>query len=323
MWPHCQALCPSRHPAGRPRLWLDGGVLPAWGPPMSEGFPPRRVRTAGAEIFLRTGGRGPPLLLLHGYPQTHVIWHRVAPALARAFTLVCADLRGYGDSTKPEGGPAAYAKRVMAQDMVEVMAALGHDRFHLAGHDRGGRVTHRLCLDHPERVLKAAVLDIVPTRTVFAATDQALAMGYYHWFFLSQPAPLPERLIGAESLFYLHAKLGHWSGPKDLRWLDPAALAAYERSFADPAMIRATCDDYRAAATIDLEHDAADGERRIACPLLVLWGEQALMHRSFDVLDAWREKAAGPVTGRPLACGHYLPEERPAEVAAELAHFLA
>ena len=182
-------------------------------------------------------------------------------------------------------------------------------------------MAHRLCLDHPERVLRAAVLDIVPTRTLFAATDQALAMGYYHWFFLSQPAPLPERLIGADPLFYLRTKLGQWSGPKDTSWLDPAALAEYERCFANPETVRASCDDYRAAATIDLEHDAADQDRRIACPLLVLWGERALMHRSFDVLATWREKALGPVEGRALPCGHYLPEESPQEVIAEFQAF--
>jgi len=287
---------------------------------MLDHLEPRRIRTSGAEIFLRTGGQGPPLLLLHGYPQTHAIWHRVAAALAERFTLVCADLRGYGDSSKP-AGTAAYAKRAMALDMVEVMAVLGHDRFLLAGHDRGGRVAHRLCLDHPERVLRAAVLDIVPTATLFAAIDRALAMGYYHWFFLSQSAPLPERLIGAEPLFYLHAKLGQWSAAKDTSWLDPGALAEYERCFTQET-IRASCDDYRAAATIDLADDAADTERRIACPLLVLWGEQALMHNSFDVLATWREKAAGTVDGRALPCGHYLPEECPDDVASEFVRFL-
>ena len=289
---------------------------------MLERFAERRIRTTGTEIFLRTGGNGPPLLLLHGYPQTHVIWHRVAPALARSFTVVCADLRGYGDSGKPEGGPPAYAKRAMAQDMVEVMAALGHERFMVAGHDRGGRVAHRLCLDHPGRVARAAVLDIVPTRTVFAATDQALATGYYHWFFLSQPAPLPERLIGHERLFYLHAKLARWAGTQDLSWLDPAALGEYERCFT-PATIHASCDDYRAAATLDLADDAADEAARIACPLLVLWGELGLMHRSFDVLATWRAKAAGEVEGRALPCGHFLPEEQPDATARELRDFFA
>lgn len=292
---------------------------------MFDGFARRRIATSGAEIHLRTHGQGPPLLLLHGYPQTSAIWHRVAPALAERFTVLCADLRGYGDSAKPDGGPdhAAYAKRAMAQDMVEVMAALGHDRFAVAGHDRGGRVTHRLCLDHPDRVVRAAVLDIVPTRTLFAATDQALATGYYHWFFLSQAAPLPERLIGADPLFYLHSKLGQWSGGKDVGWVDPPALAEYERCFADPATIHASCEDYRAAATIDLAHDAADAERRIACPLLVLWGERGLMHRSFDVLATWREKASGTVQGHALPCGHYLPEECPEATLGALQAFFA
>ena len=292
---------------------------------MFDGFATHRVRTSGAEIFLRSGGAGPPLLLLHGYPQTHVIWHRVAPALAERFTVVCADLRGYGDSGKPEAGPdhAGYSKRAMAQDMVEAMAALGHDRFAVAGHDRGGRVTHRLCLDHPDRVRRAAVLDIVPTLTLFRATDQAFAYGYYHWFFLSQPAPLPERLIGADPMFYLHAKLGQWSAAKNTSWLAPAALAEYERCFSNPATIRASCDDYRAAATIDLVHDEADFAHRIACPLLVLWGERALMHRSFDVLATWREKASGSVEGGPLPCGHYLPEEQPEATTAALARFFA
>ena len=292
---------------------------------MFDGFATHRVRTSGAEIFLRSGGAGPPLLLLHGYPQTHAIWHRVAPALAEQFTVVCADLRGYGDSGKPEAGPdhAGYSKRAMAQDMVEAMAALGHDRFAVAGHDRGGRVTHRLCLDHPDRVRRAAVLDIVPTLTLFRATDQAFAYGYYHWFFLSQPAPLPERLIGADPMFYLHAKLGQWSAAKNTSWLAPAALAEYERCFSNPATIRASCDDYRAAATIDLVHDEADFAHRIACPLLVLWGERALMHRSFDVLATWREKASGSVEGGPLPCGHYLPEEQPEATTAALARFFA
>ena len=208
---------------------------------MFAGFERRRVATTGPEIALRVKGQGPPLLLLHGYPQTHAIWHAVAPALAERFTVVCADLRGYGDSGKPptDAEHRPYAKRAMAQDMVEVMAALGFDRFMVAGHDRGGRVVHRLCLDHPQAVTRAAVLDIVPTRTLFAATNQALATGYYHWFFLIQPAPLPERMIGADALFYLHQKLGQWSAAKDTRWVAPEALAEYERCFADPAAIHA------------------------------------------------------------------------------------
>jgi haloacetate dehalogenase len=292
---------------------------------MFEGFEARRVATGGAEIFLRTAGQGAPLLLLHGYPQTHAIWHRVAPALAERFTVVCADLRGYGDSGKPASDPehAPYSKRAMARDMVEAMAALGSERFMVAGHDRGGRVAHRMCLDHPERVGRAAVLDIVPTRTIFRATNQAIATGYYHWFYLIQPEPLPERMIGADPLFYLHKKLGHWSGDKDTAWTAPEALAEYERCFSDPAVIHASCEDYRAAATIDLAHDEADLDRRIGCPLLVLWGEKGLMHKNFDVLATWREKAAGPVEGTPLPCGHYLPEEQPEATLRELERFFA
>lgn len=282
---------------------------------------PCRVATAAAELFCVTGGSGPPLLLLHGYPQTHAMWSKVAPALARHFTLVCADLRGYGSSAKPGGGPELYSKRAMAQDVAELMTALGHGRFLVAGHDRGGRVAHRLCLDHPARIERAAVLDIVPTRTVFRSTDQALAMGYYHWFFLSQPEPLPERLIGGDPLFYLHHTLARWSASKDLAAFTPDALAAYERALADPATIHATCNDYRAAATIDLEHDEADQDRRIACPLLVLWGEHGLMHRRFDVLATWREKATGPVTGRSIPCGHFLAEERPDDTLRALLDF--
>jgi haloacetate dehalogenase len=286
------------------------------------GFRGERVSANGVTINLRIGGAGPPLLLLHGYPQTHVMWHAVAPALAEHFTVVCPDLRGYGDSDKPPGDPehVTYAKRTSAADMAGVMTALGFERFAAAGHDRGGRVLHRLCLDHPERVSRAAVLDIVPTRTVFAATDKLIATGYYHWFFLIQPAPLPERLIGAEPFLYLQTKLRGWSDGRGEFFL-PEALAEYERCFADPAMIHATCEDYRAAASIDLVHDEASADTRIACPLLVLWGAHGLMHRRFDVLATWREVAAGPVSGGPIPAGHFLAEERPDETLAALRAF--
>jgi haloacetate dehalogenase len=288
---------------------------------MFEGFESRDIATRATSIRVRVGGSGPPLLLLHGYPQTHVMWHRVAPALAERHAVVCADLRGYGDSGRPasDAEHAAYGKRASAQDMVEVMAALGHERFMLAGHDRGGRVGHRLALDHPERLERLAVLDIVPTRTVFGATNQAIATGYYHWFFLIQPGGLPERLIGADPLFYLHWTLGRWG--TGLEAFAPAALAEYERCFRDPGAIHASCEDYRAAASIDLAHDEADRQQRIECPLLVLWGRRGLMERHFDVLATWRERAAGAVSGRALDCGHFLPEERPQETAQELLAF--
>jgi len=287
---------------------------------MFDGFETRDVPTGETTIRVRIGGAGPPLLLLHGYPQTHIMWHRVAPMLTERCTVVCADLRGYGDSGKPASDPehAVYSKRANANDMVAVMAALGFSRFMLAGHDRGGRVAHRLALDHPDRLEALAVLDIVPTRTVFRATDQALASAYYHWFFLCQPYDLPERLIGADPVYYLRRKLGAWAA---LEKFAPEVLAEYERCFNDPRTIHATCEDYRAAASIDLAHDEADLDRRIQCPLLALWGGRGVMERHFDVLATWREKAAGPVSGRALDCGHFLAEERPEETANELLGF--
>jgi haloacetate dehalogenase len=289
-----------------------------------EGFASHRIKTKEAEIFLRMKGEGPPLLLLHGYPQTHVMWHAVAPALAAHFTVVAADLRGYGDSSKPKATPehAGMCKRAMAADMVEVMATLGFERFMVAGHDRGGRVTHRMCLDHPDQVTQAAVLDIVPTRTLFDATNKELAEGYYHWFFLTRPFDFPERLIGADPRYYLHAKLGSWSGGKSATFAHPEAMAEYERCF-DAATIHSSCEDYRAAATIDLAHDKADEAARIGCPLLVLWGKKGLMERHFDVLETWRAKAAGPVTGEALDCGHYLPEEAPEATTERLFAFFS
>ncbi|MFO1068767.1 MAG: alpha/beta hydrolase [Geminicoccaceae bacterium] len=291
---------------------------------MFEGFEVGTEHLDGIAIHYRIGGNGPPLLLLHGYPQTHVMWHRVAPVLARTHTVVCPDLRGYGDSGKPPSDALhlAYSKRSSAADMVALMERLGFARFAVAGHDRGGRVTHRMCLDHPQRISRAAVLDIVPTRTLYAATSKAVATGYFHWFFLIQPDPVPETLIGGAPDFWLDRLLGAWSrgGASPIV---PEAMAAYRRAFRDPATIHATCEDYRAAASIDLVHDEADAQARIACPLLVLWGEHGLMHRHFDVLATWREKAAGPVEGAALPCGHFLPEEAPAETTAALERFFA
>jgi haloacetate dehalogenase len=284
-----------------------------------ESFETRDVGTSETRIHLRVGGSGPAVLLLHGYPQTHVMWHAVAPRLAERFTVVCPDLRGYGDSGKPASDPEhrVYSKRATALDMVEVMAALGHDRFMVAGHDRGGRVAHRLALDHPECVEKLAVLDIVPTRTIFRATDQAIATGYFHWFFLIQGGGLPERMIGADPVFFLQWVLGRWG--TGLETFAPEALAEYERCFRDPAVIHASCEDYRAAASMDLAHDEADLGSRVRCPVLALWGRRGLMERHFDVLATWRERAAGEVAGAALECGHFLPEERPEATAQALA----
>jgi haloacetate dehalogenase len=286
------------------------------------GFEPRRIATSGSEINLILGGSGPPLLLLHGYPQTHAIWHRIAARLAQHFTVVCADLRGYGDSGKPASEPdhRTYSKRAMAQDQVEIMQALGFERFALAAHDRGGRVAHRMARDHAERIERLAVLDISPTAIMYARTDKAFATAYYHWFFLIQPYDLPERLIGADPGYYLRKTLGGW-GSSSRTIFDARAYAEYERSFCDPATIHATCEDYRAAAAIDLEHDAADGGRKIDCPLLVLWGEKGVVHRLFDPVADWKS-VASDVRGKALPSGHYLPEEAPDETYAALLAFL-
>jgi len=284
------------------------------------GFTTRHVATAGARIHCEVGGSGPPLLLLHGYPQTHAMWHRIAPRLAERYTVVCSDLRGYGDSSKPDGGEGhvAYSKREMAKDQVEVMQALGFARFKLVGHDRGGRVAHRLCLDHPQAVERVAVLDISPTRLMYAGSDMGFATAYYHWFFLIQPFDLPERLIGSDPVYYLRRKLGGLSS--GLGVFDPRALAEYERCFADPATIHATCEDYRAAASIDLEHDGADAHARVQCPLLALWGEKGVVHRFFDPIADWKS-VARDVRGKALASGHYLAEEVPEATLAELQAF--
>jgi haloacetate dehalogenase len=284
-------------------------------------FRQTQITTQGATINLRIGGSGAPVLLLHGYPQTHVMWHRVAPQLAEHFTVVVPDLRGYGDSSKPPSGDdhIGYAKRTMAQDQVEVMRALGFERFAVVGHDRGARVAHRMTLDYVERVERMAVLDIVPTHYVFSHVTKELATLYYHWFFLTQPGGLPEKLIGADPIYYLRAKLGSWGAQRDS--FAPEAVAEYERCFSDPATIHATCEDYRAAATIDLVHDEADRGRRVTCPLLVLWGTNSIVGRLHEPLDIWRDYATD-VRGRGLPCGHYLAEERPDETVRELLTFL-
>ncbi|HET6690537.1 MAG TPA: alpha/beta hydrolase [Miltoncostaeaceae bacterium] len=286
------------------------------------GFDDARIDAGDVTIAAWVGGAGPPLLLLHGYPQTRACWHLVAPVLAERFTVVCADLRGYGDSGKPPGGGdhAAYAKRTMAADMVAAMRALGFTRFGVAGHDRGGRVTRRMALDHPDAVSRAAVLDIVPTLTLFDRTDQAFATAYYHWFFLIQPDGLPETLIGRDPEWFLRETVRRWSGRA--RPVAEAALAEYARCFADPAAVHGSCEDYRAAAGIDLVHDRADAGAPMGCPLLVLWGAHGAMDRLYDVLGTWLDSASD-VRGRSLPCGHFLPEEAPEETARALAAFFA
>nr|WSZ94310.1 alpha/beta hydrolase [Streptomyces sp. NBC_00857] len=284
------------------------------------------VDADGVRIHTRVGGEGPPVLLLHGYPQTHLIWHHVAPLLAATHTVVLTDLRGYGDSDKPPSGPdhadhAAYAKRTMARDQLLVMRELGFDRFAVAGHDRGGRVAHRLALDHPEAVTALAVLDIVPTRHAFQHADADFGRGYYHWFFLAAGNGIPEHLIGQDPDFWVRTRMGarHHGGTP----FTPAALDEYVRCFSDPAAIHASCEDYRAAAGIDLVHDDEDAAagRRIACPVLALWGEHSFVGRYYDVPSVWREYA-DDVRGHALPCDHYLPEEAPGPTVEHLAAFL-
>ena len=291
-----------------------------------KGFEQDRFAVNGVEIFARFGGtRGkPPLLLLHGFPQTHAIWHRVARQLAGDYFLVMPDLRGYGDSSRPPGLPdhANYSKREMARDMAGLMTALGCAEFFACGHDRGGRVAHRLALDHPRRVRKLCVIDIAPTLDMYEATDMAFARAYYHWFHLIQPSPLPETMIGSNPRAYLHAKLGGW-GSGGLGHLEPQALEEYERCFARPDAIHSACEDYRASASIDLEHDRqsrAMGER-IACDTLVLWGDRGLVNRLFKPLALWQAQCAGQVTGQAVPAGHFIPEELPRETADALWSF--
>jgi haloacetate dehalogenase len=282
------------------------------------GFTQTRIRTSGASINLVIGGEGPPVLLLHGYPQTHAMWHKVAPQLARDYTVICADLRGYGDSSKPRGipGHANYSKRAMALDMAEAMEKLGFARFHVVGHDRGGRVAHRLARDHGRRVQTLTVLDISPTLKMYQSTNMQFAKAYYHWFFLIQEAPLPEQMLDGLGPRYILTRLGR--GKSGIKVFDRRALAEYTRCF-DP---HSTCEDYRAAATIDLVHDRKDLKKKLQMPVLALWGRQGVIAALFDCLADWREVAAD-VRGRALQCGHFIPEERPKELLAELRRFLA
>lgn len=290
------------------------------------GFELTRRRVGDVEINLRhnlgSSGGERPLLLLHGFPQTHSMWHKVAPMLAGHFSLVLPDLRGYGDSGKPPSDRAhdAYSKRAMAADNVALMRGLGFQQFAVCGHDRGGRVAHRMALDHPMAVERLMLLDISPTLTMYERTDMAFARAYYHWFFLIQPEPLPERLIGADPAFYLRAKLGGW-GSHGLEPFDPRALAEYERCIGDPATIHAMCEDYRAAASVDLEHDRSDAHARIACPLRVLWGERGVVHRLFTPIADWQAKASAVVTGRTTPGGHYIAEETAELLAEEMLSF--
>jgi haloacetate dehalogenase len=282
---------------------------------MFEGFELSTIDTGETTIRVRRGGSGPPLLLLHGNPQTHVMWHLVGPRLAEEFTVVATDLRGYGESGKPPSTDdhEPYSKRAMARDQVAVMRQLGFERFSLAGHDRGGRVAYRLALDHPERVEKLAVLDIIPTGEAFRRADFKFGMGYWHWFFLAQPFDLPERLIGADPEGYF--------GRRRNEPFTPEAREEYLRHFKNPEVIHAICEDYRAGATYDFQLDEADrGNKRIACPVLALWGSRGALQNWYDVLAIWRDWA-DDVRGRAIESGHFIPEEAPDDAYAELRAF--
>lgn len=289
------------------------------------GFQQRSVDVGdGVQISATIGGSGPPLLLLHGHPQTRALWHRVAPKLAEHHTLVAADLRGYGDSSKPPGSPdhGNYAKRVMAQDHVSLMKTLGFDHFDVLAHDRGARVAHRLAMDHPDTVARLVLLDIAPTLAMYGQTTEAFARSYWHWFFLIQPAPLPERLIETDPAAYVRDVMGRRSA--GLAPFDPRALTEYQRCIALPGAAHGLCEDYRASAGIDLEHDRSDLEagRLLQPPLLVLWGEQGVVHRCFRPLDEWRQ-VARQVEGEALPCGHYIAEEDPEGLLARAIPFLS
>lgn len=292
--------------------------------PMFEGFTQQEFEVNGVRVHARIGGRGPALLLLHGHPQTHVMWHAAAPALQERFTLVAMDLRGYGDSARPPGDDthATYSKRTMAADALAVMRALGHARFAVCAHDRGARVAHRLALDHPHAVTRMMLLDIAPTLAMYEGATEDFARAYWHWFFLIQPAPLPERLIDADPRAYVRDVIGRRHA--GLAAFAPDALAEYERCIARPGTSRAICEDYRASAGIDLEHDRADRAcgRTLVMPVRVLWGAHGAVGRCFDVLSLWRD-VANDVSGRALDCGHYVAEERTQELVAEMFDFFA
>lgn len=273
------------------------------------------------KIFINVthGGKGKPLLLIHGYPQTHIMWHKVVEKLSKEYYIICPDLRGYGDSSKPKGDEKhlIYSKKSMAKDMITLMQKLGFDKFFVAGHDRGARVTHRMCLDYPNNILKACVMDITPTYHMFKNTNQAFATGYYHWFFLIQPDFLPETMIGNNPRYYLEEKLKRWSAKGSV--FDKKAIDEYVRCF-DKDSIHATCEDYRAGASIDMSDDEKDRNRKISTPLLVLWGEKGFVNKTYDVLNVWKEYALD-LSGEALDCGHFLPEEKPKEVSQKLKEF--
>ncbi len=315
---------------------LRGAALPAEPAPAQQpradffpSFKREQIKTSGATINTVYGGneKGAPLLLLHGIPETHVLWRKVAPVLAKDYFLVMPDLRGYGDSGKPPGGDDhfAYSKRAMARDQVEVMKHLGFEKFALVGHDRGGRAAHRMALDFPEVLSKLVILDIVPTYLLYQNITQEFATIFYHWFLLVQPPPFPETMVANSAEYFLKCTL-LWLGGNKITdplpaWIEPAVFQEYFRVFRDPATIHAICEDYRAAASIDLAHDKADLDKKIQCPLLVLWSEKGPFHRMYNVLQTWQDRAV-QAHGKAMPTGHFLPEQMPEELTQELKAFL-
>ena len=288
---------------------------------MFEGFDELQIETSGATINLVKGGSGPPLLMLHGYPQSHVMWHKIAPRLAEDFTVVAPDLRGYGDSSKPHGDPEhlIYSKREMARDQAEVMTQLGFDTFLLVGHDRGARVSHRLTKDHSDRVLKLATLDIIPTHKMFQIVNKEMATNTYHWFFLIQPYDFPERMIGGAADYFIRTRFTRGANAETI--FPPEAVEQYVRCFCDPGTIHATCEDYRAGASIDLVHDEADLDNKVTCPMLALWSETGYVGRTQNVLEVWSEYATN-LRGFSLPAGHFLAEELPDATYEAIVGFL-
>ncbi len=293
-------------------------------PNLFPGFETRRFKTSGGEIFARIGGEGPPVLMLHGYPQTHVIWHRVAPRLAKKYRLIICDLRGYGQSSIPADTPDhfSYSKRAMAQDFVEIADLLGHDKLLICSHDRGARVGYRFALDHPGRVERLILLDIVPTHAMWHRLNRDLALKAFHWSFMAQAAPWPENMIGQDPLGWMDNKLAQWGGTGDLSIFAPEALAHYRSFFSEPERLHATCEDYRAGATYDLAADEADygAGQKIQCPTAVFWGDKGIPSNTSGPLEIWREWCTD-VTGHAIAAGHFLPEENPEATAVAIEQF--
>ena len=290
---------------------------------MFEEFDEFDLDVGGLTIHGVRGGTGPPLLLLHGYPQTHVMWHKIASRLAGSFTVVASDLRGYGDSSKPRGGDGHenYTFRTMASDQRELMQNLGFKTFHVAGHDRGARTAHRLALDNPSVVKNLILMDIIPTLNLYETADQRMATGYYHWYFLIQPYDFPEHLISEDPEYYLRKTMGNWSAKNTF---SDDAMSEYIRCFSKPETIHASCEDYRAAASVDLEHDRTDRKsgRKIECPTLILWGTKGLIAKSYNVMEVWRDKVKTTLTGRGIPSGHFLPEEAPDHTYSAMMEFL-